>query len=52
MTVCPYALVLSCAKCPIVKICPLKSVIGDAPKKAAPKDQNEIAAQKDDKGDS
>ena len=35
MTLCPYALVLSCAKCPIVKVCPLKSVIGDAPKKSA-----------------
>ncbi len=34
MTLCPYALVLSCAKCPIVKVCPLKSVIGDSPKKS------------------
>ncbi len=34
MTLCPYALVLSCAKCPIVKVCPLKTVIGDSAKKA------------------
>lgn len=32
MTLCPYALVLSCGKCPIKAVCPLKSVIGDAPK--------------------
>lgn len=39
MTLCPYALVLSCAKCPIVKVCPLKTVIGDAkPKTEADKD--------------
>jgi hypothetical protein len=29
MTLCPYALVSSCRKCPIVKVCPLKGVIGD-----------------------
>jgi hypothetical protein len=32
MTLCPYALVLSCGKCPIKAVCPLKSVIGDAKK--------------------
>jgi hypothetical protein len=39
MTLCPIAIVASCAKCPAVSFCPLKSVIGDAvkpaPKKAA-----------------
>jgi len=29
MTLCPIALVAGCSKCPVVKICPLKSVIGD-----------------------
>ena len=35
MTLCPIALVASCAKCPAVSVCPLKSVIGDVPKSAA-----------------
>jgi hypothetical protein len=37
MTLCPIALVAGCAKCPAVSICPLKSVIGDAPKPTAAK---------------
>jgi len=43
MTLCPIALATGCRKCPIVAVCPLKSVIGDykkedsAPTKAAPK---------------
>ena len=32
MTLCPIALVAGCAKCPAVSVCPLKTVIGDAPK--------------------
>jgi len=32
MTLCPIAIVASCAKCPAVSVCPLKTVIGDAPK--------------------
>jgi hypothetical protein len=35
MTLCPIALVASCAKCPAFSICPLKSVIGDVPSAAA-----------------
>ena len=34
MTLCPIAIVASCAKCPAVAECPLKTVIGDAPKAA------------------
>lgn len=34
MTLCPYALVAGCEKCPILKVCPLKSVIGNQPKKS------------------
>jgi hypothetical protein len=26
---CPIALTASCLKCPVVKVCPLKSVLGD-----------------------
>lgn len=52
MTVCPYALVLSCAKCPIVKVCPLKSVIGDAKKVAHKPADEQNSADADNKGDS
>ena len=29
MTLCPIAVVAGCAKCPALKICPLKGMIGD-----------------------
>lgn len=29
MTLCPIAIVAGCAKCPAVKICPLKTTLGD-----------------------
>lgn len=29
MTICPIAIVATCGKCPVVSICPLKSVLGD-----------------------
>lgn len=32
MTLCPIAIVAGCAKCPAVAVCPLKTVLGDAPK--------------------
>ena len=31
MTLCPIAIVAGCKKCPAFSVCPLKSVIGDAP---------------------
>ena len=34
MTICPIALAVGCQKCPVFKICPVKSVIGDEPKVA------------------
>jgi hypothetical protein len=37
MTLCPIAIVASCSKCPAVSVCPLKTVLGDAPKAAPPK---------------
>lgn len=32
MTLCPIAIAIGCKKCPVFKVCPVKSVIGDAPK--------------------
>lgn len=29
MTLCPIALAVGCRKCPIFKVCPVKTVIGD-----------------------
>ena len=37
MTLCPIALAVGCKKCPVFKICPVKSVIGDIPKSRADK---------------
>jgi hypothetical protein len=36
MTLCPIAIVAGCKKCPAFSLCPLKSVIGDAPKPGDP----------------
>ena len=32
MTLCPLALAIGCDKCPIVKVCPLKTVLGNKKK--------------------
>lgn len=37
MTLCPIALAVGCAKCPLFKVCPLKTVIGDQVKEIKPK---------------
>ena len=39
MTLCPIAIVAGCQKCPALKICPLKGVLGDyrKPEEAKPK---------------
>jgi hypothetical protein len=37
MTLCPIALAVGCEKCPALSICPLKSILGNAPKKAEPR---------------
>lgn len=35
MTLCPVAIAIGCRKCPIVRMCPVKSLIGDyKPEKA------------------
>lgn len=38
MTLCPIALAITCRRCPIVKVCPVKTVIGDyvEPSRAKP----------------
>ncbi len=36
MTLCPIAVVAGCAKCPALKICPLKGVLGDQVKPVEP----------------
>lgn len=35
MTICPIAIAVGCQKCPAFKVCPLKTVLGDAPKAKA-----------------
>ena len=51
MTICPIAIVASCKKCPVVSVCPLKTVIGDFPKSSdagpAKRDSNAKAKSKD-----
>ena len=37
MTICPIAIAIGCKKCPIFKVCPVKSIIGDMPKAPEPK---------------
>lgn len=29
MTLCPIAIAITCRRCPIVSVCPVKTVIGD-----------------------
>lgn len=41
MTLCPIALAAGCAKCPVFKVCPLKSVLGDQPKAGEAKPQQD-----------
>ena len=35
MVICPIAIAVGCRKCPIFKVCPVKSVIGDYREPAA-----------------
>jgi len=30
MTICPIAIAVGCARCPVVKVCPVKGLLGDA----------------------
>jgi hypothetical protein len=44
MKICPIAIAVGCAKCPVFKVCPVKGVIGDykepTEKKAASKEKS------------
>ena len=40
MTLCPVALAVGCAKCPIFKVCPGKGIIGDYKKSVPPADSS------------
>ncbi len=46
MTLCPIAIVAGCKKCPAFSICPLKTVLGDAPKQDAAPTAQETRPQK------
>ena len=52
MTICPVAIAVGCKKCPVFKVCPVKSVIGDykpddkTPPKAAAKAATKSAPKK------
>jgi hypothetical protein len=35
MKLCPVAIAVGCAKCPVVKVCPAKGIIGDFKEAAA-----------------
>jgi hypothetical protein len=46
MVICPIALAVGCRKCPIFKVCPVKSVIGDyKPDEEAPKAAKDTPAR-------
>ena len=45
MTICPIAIAVGCKKCPIFKICPVKSIIGDMPKAPQAKPAAKAAAK-------
>lgn len=46
MTLCPIAIAVGCQKCPVFKVCPVKSVIGDSPKPDASKPEAKKTAAK------
>ena len=43
MVICPVALAVGCKKCPVFKVCPLTTVIGDQ-KAAEPPQKSDIKA--------
>lgn len=43
MTLCPIAIAVGCQKCPVFKICPVKTLIGDMPKA---KEEKPVATKK------
>ena len=49
MTICPIAIAIGCKKCPIFKICPVKTSLGDMPKPAEAKPAPKAAAKPEPK---
>jgi hypothetical protein len=49
MTICPIALAVHCVGCPLVKICPAKTILGDYDKYKPEEDPAKKAT--DDKND-
>jgi hypothetical protein len=45
MTLCPIALAIHCERCPIVKVCPAKTVLGDFKEEEAPAPVEEEEAE-------
>ncbi|MGH8505223.1 MAG: hypothetical protein ACRETM_04575 [Stenotrophobium sp.] len=45
MTLCPVALAVGCKKCPVFRICPAKSIIGDYKPGAPPKDDKKSGSK-------
>ncbi|WP_197469960.1 MULTISPECIES: hypothetical protein [unclassified Oleiphilus] len=41
MTLCPIAMVSGCKSCPVFKVCPGKSIIGDSKKEEPAKPEKE-----------
>jgi hypothetical protein len=46
MTLCPIALAVSCKSCPLVSVCPAKSIIGDHKEEANNKKATEEKKKK------
>ncbi|NDP40182.1 MAG: hypothetical protein GZ093_15780 [Rhodoferax sp.] len=45
MTICPIAIAVGCKKCPVFKICPVKTSLGDMPKASTVKPAVKPAAK-------
>ena len=43
MTLCPIAVLATCAKCPAVSFCPLKTVLGDAKPEDSDTDKTKVS---------
>ncbi|GIX36575.1 MAG: hypothetical protein KatS3mg126_2354 [Lysobacteraceae bacterium] len=50
VTLCPMALTLGCKRCPVFRVCPLKSVIGDQPARPAANGEGKPAGPRRDGG--
>jgi hypothetical protein len=46
MVLCPVALAVGCAKCPVFAVCPVKSVIGDYKPDEGKRSKSEVGAKK------